>query len=126
MTGSFAFSMYARTLSGRRESGKPPARRNGGPRTADCAVCFPCLVRRSGLLQANGADGTQHEALPRANGLPFDRRADWPALQRWLLGRYTLTDVLTETPLPPDVDPAMAFDLIRGGREELIPAPDRG
>ncbi|MEU5837755.1 7-cyano-7-deazaguanine synthase [Streptomyces diacarni] len=99
--------------------GKPPARRSGGPPIANCGVCFPCLVRRSGLLHANGADGTQYEALPWAKDLPFDRRADWRALQRWLLGRYTLTDVLTDTPLPPDVDPAMAFDLIRSGREEL-------
>ncbi|MFF6874722.1 7-cyano-7-deazaguanine synthase [Streptomyces sp. NPDC012474] len=99
--------------------GKPPTRRRGGPPIANCGVCFPCLVRRSGLLHANGTDGTQYEALPWANGLPLDRGADWRALQRWLLGRYTLTDVLTDTPLPPDTDPALAFDLIRCGREEL-------
>jgi hypothetical protein len=99
--------------------GRPPARRNGGPSIANCGVCFPCLVRRSGLLHANGTDGTQYEALPWADDLPFNRGTDWRALQRWLLGRYTLTDVLTDTPLPPDTDPAMAFDLIRRGREEL-------
>ncbi|MFJ9995545.1 7-cyano-7-deazaguanine synthase [Streptomyces werraensis] len=99
--------------------GRPPARRSGGPPLANCGVCFPCLVRRSGLLHANGIDGTQYEALPWADDLPFDRGADWRALQRWLLGRYTLTDVLTDTPLPPDTDPAAAFDLIRRGREEL-------
>ncbi|MEU2683428.1 7-cyano-7-deazaguanine synthase [Streptomyces hygroscopicus] len=99
--------------------GKPPARRSGGPRIANCGVCFPCLVRRSGLLHANGTDGTQYEALPWADDLPFDRGTDWRALHRWLLGRYSLTDVLTDTPLPPDTDPAVAFDLIRRGREEL-------
>jgi hypothetical protein len=99
--------------------GKPPARRSGGPRIANCGVCFPCLVRRSGLLHANGTDRTRYEALPWADDLPLHRGTDWRALQRWLLGRYTLTDVLTDTPLPPDIDPAVAFDLIRRGREEL-------
>ncbi|MFJ6738882.1 7-cyano-7-deazaguanine synthase [Streptomyces sp. NPDC091279] len=99
--------------------GKPPTRRNGGPPIANCGVCFPCLVRRSGLLHANGTDGTRYEALPWADGLPLDRGADWRALQRWLLGQYTLTDVLTDTPLPRDMDPAVAFGLIRRGREEL-------
>ncbi|MFJ4687106.1 7-cyano-7-deazaguanine synthase [Streptomyces sp. NPDC091377] len=99
--------------------GKPPARRSGGPPIANCGVCFPCLVRRSGLLHANGTDGTRYEALPWADDLPLDRRADWRAVQRWLLGRYVLTDVLTDTPLPPGMDPVVAFELIRRGRKEL-------
>ncbi len=99
--------------------GKPPARRNGGPPIANCGVCFPCLVRRSGLLHANGTDDTRYEALPWAGDLPPDRGTDWRALQRWLLGRYTLTDVLTDTPLPQDSNPAVVFDLIRRGRKEL-------
>ncbi|MGY1452224.1 7-cyano-7-deazaguanine synthase [Streptomyces sp. SS8] len=99
--------------------GKPPTRRSGGPPIANCGVCFPCLVRRSGLLHANGTDGTRYEASPWANNFPFNRGTDWRALQRWLLGRYTLTDVLTDTPLPPGTDPASALDVIRRGREEL-------
>ncbi|OIJ95618.1 hypothetical protein [Streptomyces colonosanans] len=50
---------------------------------------------------------------------PTPRPGHRLARTRWLLGRYTLTDVLTDTPLPPDMDPAVAFDLIRRGREEL-------
>ncbi|MEU2429052.1 7-cyano-7-deazaguanine synthase [Streptomyces sp. NPDC007861] len=99
--------------------GKPPTRRSGGPPIPNCGVCFPCLVRRSGLLHANSADDTQYEALPWADDLPFERGTDWRALQRWLLDRYTLTDVLTDTPLPPDMDPVVAFDLIGRGRKEL-------
>jgi hypothetical protein len=99
--------------------GKPPVRRNGGPPIANCGACFPCLVRRSGLLHANGTDGTQYETSPWANGLPFDRGTDWRALQRWLLGRYAFVDVVTDTPLPPDVDPTAAFELIKRGRKEL-------
>jgi hypothetical protein len=76
-------------------------------------------VRRSGLLHANGTDNIRYEALLWVDDLPLDRGADWRALQRWLLGRYALTDVLTDTPLPPDMDPVVAFDLIRRGRKEL-------
>ncbi|MFD4114698.1 7-cyano-7-deazaguanine synthase [Streptomyces niveus] len=99
--------------------GKPPTRRSGGPPIANCGVCFPCLVRRSGLLHANGTDGTQYEALPWADGLSLDRSTDWRALHRWLLGNYTLTDLLTDTPLPPDTAPTAAFNLIGRGRKEL-------
>jgi hypothetical protein len=76
-------------------------------------------VRRSGLFHANGTDDTRYEVSPWANDLPLNRSTDWRALQRWLLGRYTLTDVLTDTPLPPGTDPASALDVIRRGREEL-------
>lgn len=99
--------------------GKPPTRRNGGPPIANCGICFPCLVRRSGLLHANGADGTQYETDPWGDDLPFDRGTDWRALQRWLLGRYTLTDLVTDTPLPSATDTVAAFDMIRRGRGEL-------
>ncbi|MGW6308260.1 7-cyano-7-deazaguanine synthase [Streptomyces niveus] len=99
--------------------GKPPARRSGGPPIPNCGVCFPCLVRRSGLLHANGTDGTRYEALPWRAGPASERGTDWRALQRWLLGNYTLTDLLTDTPLPPSADPAGAFALISRGREEL-------
>ncbi|MFF2374535.1 hypothetical protein ACFVUW_09145 [Streptomyces xiamenensis] len=99
--------------------GKPPTRRNGGPPLANCGVCFPCLVRRSGLLRANGTDGTPYETSPWADTLPRERGTDWRALEQWLLNPYTFTDLLTDTPLPPDTDPAAAFDLIGRGREEL-------
>jgi len=56
--------------------------------------------------------------LPWAHDLSLDRGTDWRALQRWLLGRYTLTNVLTDTPLSPDTDPVVALELIRRGREE--------
>ncbi|MGW5696132.1 7-cyano-7-deazaguanine synthase, partial [Streptomyces asiaticus] len=36
--------------------GTPPARRPAGPELAHCGLCFPCLVRRSGLLRTFGGD----------------------------------------------------------------------
>lgn len=99
--------------------GKPPIRRRGGPPIANCGVCFPCLVRRSGLLHAHGTDGTEYEVSPWTTDLSADRGTDWRALHRWLLGPYTLTDVLTDIPLPTDTDQSAAFDLIMRGRGEL-------
>ncbi len=115
LTAGLDPSQLEHTLS----CGKPPARRKGGRRLANCGLCFPCLVRRSGLLHANGADGTPYEATPWTDVLPFDRLIDWRALERWLRTPYTRTDLLTDTPLPPDADRAAAFDVIMRGREEL-------
>ncbi|MFE5038474.1 7-cyano-7-deazaguanine synthase [Streptomyces sp. NPDC056683] len=89
--------------------GKPPARRSGGPPIANCGVCFPCLVRRSGLLHANGTEPTTYEAEPWDNGLSHVRGTDWRALQQWLLRPFAMIDVVTDTPLPPGTDPSRAW-----------------
>lgn len=98
--------------------GRPPVRQRGSSRFANCGVCFPCLVRRSGL-RANGVDDTPYAYSPWAKDLPNGKAEDWRALQRWLLTPYTLTDLLTDIPLPPDADPRAAFRVISRGRMEL-------
>ncbi|WP_329576175.1 MULTISPECIES: 7-cyano-7-deazaguanine synthase [unclassified Streptomyces] len=97
--------------------GKSPKKWCGGP--ANCGVCFPCLVRRSGLLHAQDADGTDYRDEPWSTDVSVERRRNWRALQQWLLGSYTFRDVLTDIPLPPDTDPVAAFELIMRGRGEL-------
>jgi hypothetical protein len=99
--------------------GKPPSRRRKGPHNANCGVCFPCLVRRSGLLRANGYDRTDYETEPWSAGLSPERTDDWRALQRWLLKRFSLIDLLTDRPLPPEADASAAYDVVRRGRKEL-------
>jgi queuosine biosynthesis protein QueC len=99
--------------------GKPPVRQRHGSRSANCGVCFPCLVRRSGLLQTDGGDLTIYEASPWSDALSPHRSRDWRALQLWLHTRYTLDDLLADTPLPPSTDTAAVLDVIRRGREEL-------
>ncbi len=111
--------LAASALESTLSCGKPPARRSKGPRLANCGVCFPCLVRRSGLLHANDGDGTEYEALPWAKSLPFPRTADWRALQQWLLNPFSLTTLLTDRPLPPSADTAAAHDVVQRGRKEL-------
>ncbi|MFG3282469.1 7-cyano-7-deazaguanine synthase [Streptomyces sp. NPDC048111] len=97
--------------------GKSPTNYRGGP--PNCGICFPCLVRRSGLLFAHEGDSTRYQDSPWSSEISVERRKNWRALQRWLLSPYTLSDVLTDVPLPPDTDPVAAFDLIMRGRGEL-------
>ncbi|MET8513889.1 7-cyano-7-deazaguanine synthase [Streptomyces sp. NPDC005077] len=97
--------------------GKSPTKYCRGP--PNCGVCFPCLVRRSGLLYAHHADATVYQDKPWSTDVSVERRRNWRALQQWLLSPYTFSDVLTDIPLPPDTDPAAAFDLIMKGRGEL-------
>jgi hypothetical protein len=99
--------------------GKPPVRQRHGSRSPNCGVCFPCLVRRSGLLQTDGGDLTPYEASAWSDALSPRRSRDWRALQLWLHTRYTLDDLLADTPLPPGTDTAAALDMVRRGREEL-------
>lgn len=99
--------------------GKPPSRRRNGPRKANCGVCFPCLVRRSGLLRANGDDRTDYETEPWSAGLSPERTDDWRALQRWLRTPFSPIDLLTDRPLPPETDMSGAYDVVRRGRKEL-------
>ncbi|MFE3142073.1 7-cyano-7-deazaguanine synthase [Streptomyces scopuliridis] len=99
--------------------GKPPTRRYKGPPFANCGVCFPCLIRRSGLLHANDSDRTPYETNPWAADLPFDRAVDWRALQRWLHAPYGLPELLADTPLPPGADATTHLAVITSGRKEL-------
>ncbi len=103
--------------------GKPPVRRRNGARVPNCGTCFPCLVRRSGLIHASGADNTEYELRPWANGLSAARAADWCALRRWLSVPYTLYDLLADTPLPPGTDAGAALNVIAKGRMELRGLP---
>ena len=96
--------------------GRPPKRFKALP-FVNCGACYPCLVRRSGLLHANGADHSPYRFSEL--GPPREHAADWRAVQRWLRASYTLVDLLTDTPLPPDVDPEAAFKVISRGRKEL-------
>ncbi|WP_406505473.1 7-cyano-7-deazaguanine synthase [Streptomyces sp. NBC_00212] len=97
--------------------GKSPTKWCGGP--PNCGICFPCLVRRSGLLTAYGTDSTVYQGKPWSTSISEARGENWRALQRWLLSPYSLTDVLTDVPLPQGTDPGAAFELIRRGRGEL-------
>ncbi|MFI0979446.1 7-cyano-7-deazaguanine synthase [Streptomyces sp. NPDC021093] len=99
--------------------GASPVHRPGPVNIPHCGLCFPCLVRRSGLLHVYGEDGTQYAAHPWNTSLPPDLTKHWRALQRWLEKPFTVLDLIADTPLPPDAKPAEMLEVVERGREEL-------
>jgi 7-cyano-7-deazaguanine synthase in queuosine biosynthesis len=98
--------------------GHPPINRNG--REFHCGRCFPCLVRRSGMLQAAGKDLTPYEYGLRAlaNGTPLP--PDLLALWRWLGNPFSARDLIADLALPSDIRIPSVMSLLHRGRAELI------
>ncbi|MGW5696407.1 hypothetical protein ACWEWX_37585, partial [Streptomyces asiaticus] len=90
-----------------------------GPELAHCGLCFPCLVRRSGLLRTFGGDRTLYAADPWDPALPASRTAHWRALRRWLDTDWSMLDLVADAPLPPDTQIAPLLEVVERGREEL-------
>jgi 7-cyano-7-deazaguanine synthase in queuosine biosynthesis len=82
-----------------------------------CGRCFPCLVRRSGLLHAAGHDLTSYKYdLVSAKGR---MSPDLVALDRWLREPFEERDLLCDYPLPPGTDLSKVMTTLLRGREEL-------
>lgn len=99
--------------------GTPPRRKRGRSQLTHCGLCFPCLVRRSGLLAAFGTDRTPYAADPWDESLPAHRTQHWRALRRWLDSDCTTLDLVTASPLPPETRPEHLLEVVERGREEL-------
>jgi 7-cyano-7-deazaguanine synthase in queuosine biosynthesis len=56
--------------------GTPPQRRPYSSGLANCGLCYPCLVRRSGLL---GIDNTAYQSSPWDTRLTWDQAEHWRA-----------------------------------------------
>lgn len=95
--------------------GHPP--RNA--RELHCGYCYPCLVRRSGLLAALGADNTPyaHDVWQLADNV--DITVDRRALHRWLSRPFGVRDLITDMPLPDGTSLAPLLAVIERGRAEL-------
>ncbi|MGW7353223.1 hypothetical protein [Streptomyces sp. NPDC054784] len=96
-----------------------PARRPG-PEVVNCGLCQGCLVRRAGLLHANGADTTPYGSAPWL--LPPDHRdaGAWRALEPWLeRPEFTGDDLVARLPLPPRTHAEPLLEVVEQGREEL-------
>ncbi|MFE4371856.1 7-cyano-7-deazaguanine synthase [Streptomyces sp. NPDC056835] len=96
--------------------GTPPQHRPYGSNLANCGLCYPCVVRRAGLLDM---DDTPYESDPWDPRLNRDQTEHWRALLNWLDAPYTLRDLIADTPLPPGADPQATLAVITKGREEL-------
>ncbi|MBP3076810.1 7-cyano-7-deazaguanine synthase [Streptomyces sp. ZG43] len=98
--------------------GAPPRRRRGLPYD-NCGVCFPCLIRRSGLLAGCGTDNTPYETAPWLPSLSPQRAEHWRALRSWLSRDYTASDLIGDVPLPPGTRPGDWLQVVENGRHEL-------
>ncbi|TMU92391.1 7-cyano-7-deazaguanine synthase [Streptomyces sp. DASNCL29] len=108
-----------RVLEATLSCGTPPDRHPAGPPLAHCGLCYPCLVRRSGLLRAFGDDRTPYAADPWDSALDADRTRNWRALRRWLDREWSVLDLVADAPLPPDAQPARLLEVVERSREEL-------
>lgn len=88
-------------------------------RFGNCGYCFPCLIRRSGLLSAGEADLTKY-------GYEFDQIYSDPVrsqhlqdLRLWAAREFGARDLLADVALPPTVPLADALDVISRGRVEI-------
>ncbi|MFI6346053.1 hypothetical protein [Streptomyces sp. NPDC050560] len=110
--------------------GSSPVRQRNQPNVPNCGSCFPCLIRRAGLLHAFKRDRTRYATAPWDAALPPDWTVHWRAVKGWLQKEFTPLDLLADTPLPPHQQPEDLLPVIRKGREELQAlvdaAPDRG
>ncbi|MFJ2342919.1 7-cyano-7-deazaguanine synthase [Streptomyces antimycoticus] len=111
--------MPQRVLEPTLSCGAPPDRRPAGPALTHCGLCYPCLVRRSGLVPAFGEDRTPYAADPWDPDLPASRTGNWQALRRWLDTEWSMLDLVADAPLPPDTQPASLMEVVERGREEL-------
>jgi 7-cyano-7-deazaguanine synthase in queuosine biosynthesis len=98
--------------------GAPPQRRRGLPHV-NCGTCYPCLIRRAGLLSAMGSDATSYETAPWLPGLSEDRVRHWLALQRWLARKYSALDLIGDLPLPRGSRTGEWLSVVERGRVEL-------
>ncbi|GAA2216839.1 7-cyano-7-deazaguanine synthase [Micromonospora olivasterospora] len=84
-----------------------------------CGHCYPCLVRRSGLLAAIGADDTPYAKDVWSLPDDLDAAADRRALHRWLSRRFGVRDLFTDMPLPDGLDLCPLLQVVERGRAEL-------
>lgn len=85
----------------------------------NCGHCYPCLVRRSGLLFASGRDATEYRSeLASADGAdaPLDHLR---ALMRWLATDFGLRDLVADMPFPRVADIPEVLPMLHDGRREL-------
>lgn len=100
--------------------GRPPIHRTD--REFHCGLCYPCLLRRSGLLHAVGRDHTPylHPDLPSKVEEREKRLRDLVALLRWLHRPFDTRELIADIALPPSLPLSTVLVTIRRSRAELM------
>jgi len=85
----------------------------------NCGYCYPCLLRRAGLIHALGDDPTEYQH--NVAELPIDdhKARDLTALTQWLNKPFGLRDVVADSPYPDDVPPPAVLPVLLRGRTEF-------
>ncbi len=96
----------------------PPVKRRGRA-PYHCGYCYPCLVRRAGLLRALHDDRTQYQYNPWNMTYKDARTEDLRALQYWLCRPLAVQDLIADLPLPGNVLPASLIPVQGRARQEL-------
>jgi 7-cyano-7-deazaguanine synthase in queuosine biosynthesis len=91
----------------------------------ECGYCYPCLIRRSGLLAGVGRDDSAYETDVWALPVDADRARHRRALAAWLANDFGLRELTTDLPLPPGADPSELLGTLLRGRAELRQLFDR-
>jgi len=85
----------------------------------NCGFCFPCLVRRAGLLHAIGADSSEYRYNPADLMVGKTRSRDLRAIIHWLSTSFGLRDLIADSPFPAEIPPPAVLPMLRRGRNEL-------
>lgn len=106
-----------------------PNSRGGGPiHFGNCGYCFPCLVRRAGILASGTRDTTRYRNDPRRE-VRFawdDPGDDFRAVVARARIPFTISDLRITAALPPTIAYPQALDLIERARNELETMIDTG
>lgn len=96
----------------------PPLVRSGG-RFFHCGYCFPCMIRRSALVNALGRDCTPYAVnfweIPWKN----DKASDVYAVLNWLNRSFSQYDVIADVALPQNLSVAETLSMLQRGRDDL-------
>jgi hypothetical protein len=99
-----------------------PNSRTGGPiHFGNCGYCFPCLVRRAGILATGTRDTTPYREDPRRDvRFTWDGPGDdFRAVVARARTPFTVSDLRITAALPPTVTYPQALEVIERARREL-------
>ncbi|QFU88953.1 7-cyano-7-deazaguanine synthase [Amycolatopsis sp. YIM 10] len=105
----------ARTVS----CGDPSSARYSHQGQFNCGHCYPCLVRRSGLLAAVGIDGTDYRLDLARTDMRTRVAQHLRALARWLATDFGFRDLVADMPFPSSTPIPAVLPMLHRGRREL-------
>jgi hypothetical protein len=85
----------------------------------NCGYCFPCLIRRSGMLAGLGCDPSRYSRTLADVLTEPSRSQHLQELRLWVRQTFTVHDLLADIPLPSRASLADAVDVVSRGQQEI-------